>query len=214
MHRERMERNGGNSGDEGAQQILVLRPMFGDRGVDRKICGNHFFGRVIVKVVPLPGNREPIVYSLYGIKSQAGKGSESRSSINGLKPFFMTTSYATYMELRPSSQSLPSAIGRIFVIGRSAPYKYLIPPEAIHVVIRILSTTILAVSLLTVWRRLKPKLLGLSYVIFLLLLLITPSYCIWYTWAYLFVLYFATLNYMSYPDIKKKEKLICSKCWL
>ena len=124
-----------------------------------------------------------------------------------LKPFFLTKSYTTYMELRPSSQSLPSMIGRMFVVGRSAPYKYLIPPEAIHIIIRILSTTILAISLLTVWRRLKPKLLGLSYAVFLPLVLITPSYCIWYSWAYLFVLYFATLNYISYPDVGKKEKM-------
>ena len=123
-----------------------------------------------------------------------------------LKPFFLTTSYATYMELRPSSQSLPSAIGRMFVVGRSAPYKYLISPESIHIIIRIISTTILAISLLTVWRRLKPKLLGLSYAVFLPLVLITPSYCIWYSWSYLFVLYFATLNYMSYPDVGKREK--------
>ena len=123
-----------------------------------------------------------------------------------LKPFFLTTSYATYMELRPSSQSLPSAIGRMFVVGRSAPYKYLISPESIHIIIRIISTTILAISLLTVWRRLKPKLLGLSYAVFLPLVLITPSYCIWYSWAYLFVLYFAVLNYMSYPDVEKREK--------
>ena len=122
----------------------------------------------------------------------------------------MTTSYATYMELRPSSQSLPSAIGRIFVIGRSAPYKYSISPEAIHILVRIFSTSILVISLLTVWRRMKPKLLGLSYSAFLSLALITPSYCIWYTWAYLFVMYFATLNYISYPDVGKEEKVFLS----
>ena len=123
-----------------------------------------------------------------------------------LKPFFMATSYAAYMELRPSSQSLPSAIGRIFVLGRTTPYKYLLPPEAIHIIIRFFSTIILAISLLTVWKSVRPKLLGLSYAVFLLLALITPSYCIWYAWAYLFVLYFATFNYISYPDVEKKEK--------
>ena len=123
-----------------------------------------------------------------------------------LKPFFMTTSYTTYMELRPSSQSLPSAIGRIFVIGRSTPYKYLIPPESIHIIIRFCYAVILAISLLTVWKSVKPKLLGLSYAVFLPLALIMPSYCIWYTWAYLFVLYFATLNYISYHDVEEKEK--------
>jgi hypothetical protein len=123
-----------------------------------------------------------------------------------LKPFFMTASYATYVELRPSSQSLPSAIARIFVSGRSAPYKYFISPEALHIVIRVFSTTVLLVSLLTVVRRIKPKLIGLSYAVFLPLALIMPSYCIWYTWAYLFVIYFATLNYLSYPDIPEGER--------
>ena len=123
-----------------------------------------------------------------------------------LKPFILTKSYATYMELRPSSQSLPSAIARIFISGAAAPYKYVIPPEAIHILIRICSTTVLAVSLATVWRRLRPRLLGISYAVFLPLALITPSYCIWYTWAYLFVLYFAALNYISYPDVAPDER--------
>ncbi|MDO8525092.1 MAG: hypothetical protein Q7S07_01205, partial [Candidatus Omnitrophota bacterium] len=123
-----------------------------------------------------------------------------------LKPFFMTGSYATYMELRPSSQSLPSAIGRIFISGDTAPYKYLISPEAIHIIIRFFSTTILAISLFSIWKRVKPELSGLSYALFLPLSLIMPSYCIWYTWAYVFVLYFAALNRMSYPDIEKTEK--------
>jgi hypothetical protein len=123
-----------------------------------------------------------------------------------LKPFFMTTSYATYMELRPSSQSLPSAIARIFVSGESEPYKYFISPTALHILIRSCTTTILLISLLTVWKRVKPKLAGLSYSVFLPLALIAPSYCIWYTWAYLFVLYFAAFNYLSYPDIERGEK--------
>ena len=125
-----------------------------------------------------------------------------------LKPFFMTTSYTTYMELRSSSQSLPSAIGRMFILGRSMPYKYILSPEIIHIIIRFFSSVILAVSLLTVWKRVKPHLLGLSYAVFLPLALITPSYCIWYAWAYLFVLYFVTLNYISYPDSGIKDKKI------
>jgi hypothetical protein len=110
------------------------------------------------------------------------------------------------MELRSSSQSLPSAIGRILVIGRTEPYKYLISPFAIHVIIKISSMVILAVSFITILPRVKAKLLGLSYAVFLPLALIIPSYCISYTWAYLFVLYFAALNYISYPDVDKKEK--------
>jgi hypothetical protein len=125
-----------------------------------------------------------------------------------LKPFFMTTSYDTYMELRPSSQSLPSAIGRIFVWGQTTPYKYLISPEAIHILIRVLSGSIFIISILTVWRKMKPRLTGLSYTVFLSLALITPSYCIWYTWAYLFVIYYAALNYLSYRDIPANDKKI------
>jgi len=125
-----------------------------------------------------------------------------------LKPFFMTTSYNTYMELRPSSQSLPSAVGRIFVWGQTTPYKYLISPEAIHIMIRVLSGSIFIISILTVWRKMKPRLTGLSYAVFLPLALITPSYCIWYTWAYLFVIYYAALNYLSCRDISAKDKKI------
>jgi len=125
-----------------------------------------------------------------------------------IKPFVMTTSYNTYMELRPSSQSLPSAIGRMFIVGQTTPYKYLISPEAIHVIVRIFSAIVLALSLLTVWKPLKPRLLGLSIAVFLPLALIMPSYCIWYTWAYLFVLYFATLNYISYPDVPRPDKTL------
>lgn len=125
-----------------------------------------------------------------------------------LKPFFMTTSYDTYMELRPSSQSLPSALGRIFVWGQTTPYKYLISPEAIHILIRVLSGSIFIISILTVWRKMKPRLSGLSYTVFLSLALITPSYCIWYTWAYLFVFYYAALNYLSYRDIPANDKKI------
>lgn len=123
-----------------------------------------------------------------------------------LKPFFMTTSYASYMELRVSSQSLPSAIARLFVYGKDAPYKYLISPTALHFLIRIFSTTIFVISIFAVWRRLKPRLLGLSYALFLPLALIMPSYCIWYTWAWLFVMYFATLNYLSYRDIAEQDR--------
>jgi len=134
--------------------------------------------------------------------------------IRCLKPFFMTTSYATYMELRASSQSLPSAVARIFVSGKDMPYKYLISPTTLHILIRMLSTTILVISLLAVWRRLKPRSLGLSYALFLPLALIMPSYCIWYTWAWLFVIYYATLNYLSYRDIAKEDRKLLTATFI
>jgi hypothetical protein len=47
----------------------------------------------------------------------------------------------------------------------------------------------------------KDTMRGFTYVIFLILALILPQYCIYYTWAYLFVFYFVVLNYVSYEDV-------------
>lgn len=45
-----------------------------------------------------------------------------------IKPFIFTSSYSSYIDLRESSQSLPSAIGRIFVLGKTGNFQYFIPP--------------------------------------------------------------------------------------
>ena len=130
-----------------------------------------------------------------------------------LKPFSMTTSYATYLDLRISSQSLPSAIGRMFVTGNAAYYKYAISPTLIHVIIRIFSMAIIALSVIAVWKNRKPALAGLKYSMLLMLPLVLPSYCLWYTWSWLFVIYFAVLNYIENPGVTifmKKIMLIAA----
>ena len=123
-----------------------------------------------------------------------------------LKPFLLTTSYTTYMELRSSSQSLPSALGRIFIWGRTGSYKYLISPQSVHLIIRAVSATIILLSCLAVWKQPKEISRGLSYLVFLPLGLMMPSYCIWYTWAWLFVFYFAIFNYVGYPQVAVWQK--------
>lgn len=123
-----------------------------------------------------------------------------------LKPFFFTNSYATYIDLRDSNQALPGAIGRIFVTGKTESFKYMISPVFIHIIIRALSAIIVLFSCLAVWKRQKPISQGLAYSIFLILALILPLYCIYYTWSWLFVFYFAVLNYISYPEVSPVHK--------
>jgi hypothetical protein len=123
-----------------------------------------------------------------------------------LQPFFLTNSYATYIDLRRSSQAMPSAIGRIFVLKDAAHFHYLISPPIIHILIRIISASIVLCSCLAIWRKPKDTMRGLVYTAFLILALILPQYCIYYTWAYLFVFYFASFNYISHPDVLASRK--------
>lgn len=123
-----------------------------------------------------------------------------------LKPFFLTTSYESYIDLRASSQSLPSAVGRMFGFGRTWQFYYLIPPVAIHIIIRVFSALIFIFSCLAVWNQQKIHGRGLGYAIFLILPLILPQYCLYYTWSWLFVVYFAVFNYMSWPDVPADRK--------
>ncbi|MDD5680985.1 MAG: glycosyltransferase family 87 protein [Candidatus Omnitrophica bacterium] len=123
-----------------------------------------------------------------------------------LKPFSLTTSYESYIDLRASSQALPSAIGRLLGFGRTWQFYYLLPPFVIHLIIRILSALIVFFSCLAVWNQPKPALRGLACAIFLTLALILPQYCIYYTWSWLFVFYFAALNYISYPEVAPERK--------
>lgn len=128
--------------------------------------------------------------------------------IRAIKPFFLTTTYATYIDLRRSSQSLPSAIGRIFVSGNSGHFNYIIPPLFIHLIIRTLSLVIVLLSGLVAWRHQPTASRGLVYAVFLTLALILPQYCIYYTWSWLFVLYFAVFNYISRPEAARSHKRI------
>lgn len=113
-----------------------------------------------------------------------------------LKPFFFTNSYSTYIDLRLSSQSLPSAIGRIFVSKTAGNFYYKVSPLFIHLIIRVLSLLTVATSCIAVWFS-SGKTKGLEIPILLILSLITPQYCIYYTWAYLLVIYFCIFNYLD-----------------
>lgn len=123
-----------------------------------------------------------------------------------LKPFFLTISYESYIDLRASSQSLPSAVGRLLGFGRTWQFYYLVPPLFIHLIIRICSTLILLFSFLAVWNQRKEISRGLGYAIFLILPLVLPQYCLYYTWSWLFVIYFAVFNYLSYPEVPADKK--------
>ena len=125
-----------------------------------------------------------------------------------LKPFFSATTYTTYIDLRTSSQSLPSAIGRVFTIGHTHRFQYFISPLIVHGIIRVCSTLIVLLSCLAVWKRDREVSRGLGYALFLILALILPSYCIYYTWAWLFVIYFAVLNYMSFEGTPARDKKV------
>jgi len=126
--------------------------------------------------------------------------------LRALKPFFLTTSYESYIDLRASSQALPSAVGRMLGFGRTWQFYYLISPVLIHIVIRVLSAAIFLSSCLAIWNQPKIITRGLGYVIFLTLALILPQYCIYYTWSWLFVFYFAVLNYIGRPEVSPERK--------
>ena len=125
-----------------------------------------------------------------------------------LKPFIFTHSYASYIDLRASSQSLPSSIGRIFVSGHTETFKYLISPELVHIIIKVFSAVIVLLSCLALWKRSKSASEGLGLAVFLILALIIPLYCIYYTWAWLFVIYFFVLNYTTSPGAPNTEKKV------
>lgn len=123
-----------------------------------------------------------------------------------IQPFSFTDTYATYIDLRRSSQSLPSVAGRLFVSGHTGSFKYALPAQAIHYIVRFFSAAIILLSCLAVWRRSKETLKGFEYSIFLLLGLLLPMYCIYYTWAWMFVPYFAIFNFVSFTDVPAKIK--------
>lgn len=126
-----------------------------------------------------------------------------------LKPFFITKSYSTYIDLRRSSQSLPSAIGRIFVRGKTGNFQYLISSFFIHIIIRFLSLLVSLLTFFAIWFS-KDKYKGLQFSVLLILSLILPQYCIYYTWAYLLVIYFSVFNYidLNKDDISSKKILL------
>jgi hypothetical protein len=126
-----------------------------------------------------------------------------------LKPSFITKSYSTYIDLKRSSQSLPSAIGRIFVRGKTGNFQYLISPFFIHIIILFLSLLVSLLTFFAIWFS-KDKYKGLEFSTLLILSMILPQYCIYYTWAYLLVIYFSVFNYidLNKDDISSKKILL------
>ncbi len=123
-----------------------------------------------------------------------------------IKPFCLTDSYVSYTDLRVSSQSLPSAVGRIFVSGHTDNFKYLISSLAVHAIIRVMAFIMVLISCVAVWRRRSRPSEGLCYIIFFILAMLLPQYCITYMWSWAFVFYFIIFNYTSYPEISPRLK--------
>ena len=126
--------------------------------------------------------------------------------MHSLQSFMNTNSYTTYADMRRSSQSIPSVVGRIFVSGHTGHFTDFISPVLIHIIIRAFSLIVFCCSCFAVWKKPKDTIRGFTYVIFLILALVLPQYCVYYTWAYLFVFYFAVFNYVSYPDVSYNQK--------
>jgi len=118
-----------------------------------------------------------------------------------IKPFSVAASYVNYLDLRASNQSLPGAIGRLLAPGGTENFHYLISPVSIHLLIRACSAAIVLLSCIAVWKNSKETSEGLAYSVFLMLALILPQYCIYYTWAWTFVFYFAALNYACRTEV-------------
>lgn len=123
-----------------------------------------------------------------------------------LKPFSLTNSYASYMDVRLTSQSLPSVLGRIFISDLTGHFKYLLSPLIIHKIIKFFSGLIILLSVFSALGAKIGPLKGLAYSIFLILALVLPSYCLVYTWSWLFVIYFAILNYAGQAGVPKRRK--------
>lgn len=124
-----------------------------------------------------------------------------------IQPFSLARDYLSYADLRDSSQSLPSAIGRMFTFDDSRHLWYLVSPVFIHKFIRVFTYVIVLLSCGALFKSRKIS-RSWGYVIFLLLALILPQYVLLYTWAWLFVVYFAVLNHLQDPSVPVKQKKI------
>ena len=157
-----------------------------------------FFAAVIIVFFIVPSLAFGFKFNLFLLKDWF---------THAIQPFSFAKSYAAYIDLRVSSQSLPSAVGRIFVSGNTEEgFKYFISPLAIHMIIRAASAIIILLSCLAVWKNSKQIHKPIGYAIFLILALILPQYCIYYTCAWFLVLYFIVFNYTDFPEVPVKEK--------
>ncbi len=123
-----------------------------------------------------------------------------------IKPFAFATSYESYTDLRVSSQSLPSALGRIFVYGKTGSFHYLISPVWIHWIIKIVSAFLVLVSCWAVWKNRRKAYRGLGYLVFFLLAMLIPQYTLTYTWAWMFVFSYVILSLSADTDLILGQK--------
>jgi len=157
----------------------------------------YFFLGVMVVFLIFPSLVFGLKYNLYLLYEWWTKA---------IKPFFITNSYTTYVDLRRSSQALPSAIGRMLAVNENRQIRYFLAPELIHIVIRFCAAIIVLISSLAVYKNSRPIAKGLACSIFLMLALLLPQYCIYYTWSWIFVFYYAVLNYISYDEVMPGHK--------
>lgn len=129
-----------------------------------------------------------------------------------IKPFSAAASYVNYLDLRVSNQSLPGAVGRLLVPGGTENFLYLIPPVFIHLIIRACSAALVLLSCIAAWKNSKEATRGLAYSIFLMLALMLPQYCIYYTWAWTFVFYFVALGLKDKSLLTACAALFISTC--
>lgn len=129
-----------------------------------------------------------------------------------IKPFSSAASYVNYQDLRVSNQSLPGAVGRLLAPGGTENFHYLISPALIHLIIRVSSAAIVLLSCIAVWKNSKEASQGLAYSVFLMLALMLPQYCIYYTWAWTFVFYFVALDLKDKSLLTASSVLFISTC--
>ena len=129
-----------------------------------------------------------------------------------IKPFSTAASYVNYLDLRASNQSLPGAVGRLLVPGGTENYLYLVSPVLIHLIIRACSAAIVLLSCIAAWKNSKEASQGLVYSVFLMLALMLPQYCIYYTWAWTFVFYLVALNLKDKSLLTACAALFISTC--
>jgi hypothetical protein len=112
---------------------------------------------------------------------------------------FASGGLAGYVDIRNSSMSFPSALAKLFVSkDAQRQYQFFLDPALLGAIVRISCAAILSVTLLSAWMRRNAGSKGLVYAGFLILALLIPQYCIYYTWSWLIFLYFILLNYRDF----------------
>jgi hypothetical protein len=109
---------------------------------------------------------------------------------------FAAGGFADYVDIRNSSMSLPSALAKLFVFKNvHRNFEFIIRPSVLDAVVRVFCAALVAITLFAAWMRRNAGSKGLVYACFLMLALLIPQYCIYYTWSWMIVFYFAVLSY-------------------